>query len=157
MTPDQRKHRVELATHWLATDHPWGCTISSDEKKFNFDGPDNWSTYMDKGRNLTRTKRQCGGGSVMVWAMLLPNGFIHIERLEGRVNTKKYLESDSIFGHNNYIYQQDNCSIHRSDEALQWFETTEMPLLSWPSKSPDLNIVENLWSMISDAVYCDKQ
>lgn len=70
----------------------------------------------------------------MGWLMILPNGFIHIERLEGKVNSAKYLKLmervkcilDSIFGVSNYVYQQDNASIHTSNKALDWFEKSEM-------------------------------
>lgn len=57
LTREQRELRVALATHWINTNHPWRSTIFSDEKKFNFDGPDSWSTYTDLGRK-TRNRRQ---------------------------------------------------------------------------------------------------
>ena len=30
---------------------------------------------------------------------------------------------------------------------------SKIKLLDWPSKSPDLNIVEKIWKMLSDIVY----
>ena len=45
-----------------------------------------------------------------------------------------------------FVLQQDNCSIHVSKKC---FEDTGIELLPWYSRSADLNIIENLWSMLS--------
>ena len=33
----------------------------------------------------------------------------------------------------------------------------EIPLLEWPPYSPDLNIIENLWGIVSKRVYSDRK
>lgn len=165
LSRQHKEKRVELATKWLESGHRWSTTIFSDEKKFNLDGPDSWSTYTDEGREIFRQSRQMGGGSVMVWAMLLPNGTIHIERLIGKIDAKRYVELltsvfpilDNLYGAGHYVFQQDNASIHTSQVATAFFEAQETQLLEWPAKSPDLNIIENVWHMISSIVYADKQ
>ena len=48
-----------------------------------------------------------------------------------------------------FIFQQNNASIHSSYKVTEWFKSTssdfedeEMCVMDWPSKSPDLSHIE---------------
>ena len=42
----------------------------------------------------------------------------------------------------------DNCRVHRSLEALQFYKDNEITVIDWPPYSPDLNPIENVWAFI---------
>ena len=39
---------------------------------------------------------------------------------------------------------QDNCRIHISRNVRECYERNDINIIDWPSRSPDLNIVENI-------------
>ena len=140
--------------------------IFSDEKRFSFDGPDNWFSWFDPFDPPQRIKRQLGGGCVMVWGMTLPSGEIQVQRLIGKVDSDVYIAMlkekvvpylNSKFGQEKYLFQQDNCRVHVSKKTKNYLSSAKVKTIDWPSYSPDLNIQENVWKMISDEVYNTKQ
>lgn len=57
-----------------------------------------------------------------------------------------------LFGHN-FIFQHDNSPIQTSNIVCQWLATNNINTLPWPSKSPDLNPIENVWGQITKRLY----
>lgn len=165
LTKRHKQDRVNMIKSWITLDHNWNITIFSDEKRFTLDGPDHWSSYITKNSNIQRIKRQCKGGSVLIWMMAMPNGLLSFRVIEGTLNSSKYIEliDDYVvpiiklnYGQN-FWFQEDNASVHKSRKVQAFVQEREIRVLKWPAKSPDLNIVEDCWKLISDLVYDGKQ
>ncbi|OWZ20903.1 Transposase [Phytophthora megakarya] len=158
LTKEHKAARLEFAER-LSTaalkEVVWTLIIFSDEKKFNLDGPDGFKNYWRDLRSLPRRcmRRQNGGGSLIVWEAFGVKGKSELVVLKGRQNSLSYIYTISEhllpFAHRNYgtdfVFMQDNASIHASDETKSDTRLT--------ARSPDLNPIENVWSILARKVY----
>jgi hypothetical protein len=141
----------------------WQYTVFSDEKKFNLDGPDGFKYYWRDMRQPAQSfvRRQNGGGSVMIWGAFSARGKSELAILRGRQNSGHYVYTVSEymlpFAHSNhgvdFVFQQDNASIHASRETTSFLQEMKVDTMVWPARSPDCNPIENVWSVMAARVY----
>ena len=52
-----------------------------------------------------------------------------------------------------YVFMQENSSMHTSEGTLDFFERKGIELLPWPALSPDLNLIENICGWLTEQIY----
>lgn len=121
-------------------------------------------SYIDDNCKILRQRRQCAGGGLMVWGMVMPNGLISILFLEKSFNAQKYVDVLKNFAipicrlnFRRFLLMHDNASVHTAKVVKDFMAQNDVYTLEWPAKSPDINLMENIWHLMSNEVYKGQQ
>ena len=95
-----------------------------------------------------------------MWGWIHLYGVGELAQIEGRFKAEQYLEileevmlpsvrAIALPYPETIVFMQDNCSIHTAKIVKKWFEEQRnLELMPWPSRSCDLNPIENVWGNI---------
>lgn len=171
LTTIQKKRRLNWAKSKKSwTTEMWSNVIFSDESKFDV-------CVGDFRKRVIRTKSEAFHKDclkrtvkfpkgVMIWGCMSSKGVGKYEFIDGTVNAEKYQDilsrnlipiAEEYFEKESFIFQQDGASSHTAKTTKIWFGNHNVKVLSWPSSSPDLNVIETLWHQMKKSLRNDPQ
>ena len=141
--------------------------IYPDESHINLWGSDGeqWCHRQPHEANLARnlkTKKQQGGGGLMVWGCILHQGVGHLYHIISAMNAIQYCKvleevlipsiHDAGMQEWNLTFQQDNARAHMAHISKAKIEKLGLNVMSWPPGSPDQNIIEHVWAILKNQI-----
>lgn len=164
--PEWKKARRQFYYNNLNTN--WDNVVFSDEKVFGLNSNGrikfyarSYEEYQEKHHNVPLNLRT----KCKVWGAISRKGVGPLIHIDTTMNSQQYVDeilqhvigtkakraalvSDTRDCPSDFTWQQDNAGFHRGPPVMTFFEDNDINVIDWPSGSPDLSPIENVWNII---------
>ncbi|GFU82310.1 transposable element Tcb1 transposase [Trichonephila clavipes] len=167
LTRQHRTTRLQWCReHHNWTEQNWACVLFSDESRFSLSSDcrrqliwcESGTAYrpeniQEKDRYLT-----C---SIMVWAGIMINGRTrHHVVATGTMTGQRYIDEFLLPNvclfrgavGDKFVFMDDNATCHRTLAVQDCLDSEGIQRLVWSARSPDLNLIENVWDALGRQV-----
>ena len=92
----------------------------------------------------------------MFWGCFSHCGISNLHPVEGMMRSLRCIEEfqqrvipemNRLFSNVSGVFQQDLAQYHTSKQVKKFMNENHIKLMEWSRNSPDLNLIENLWSI----------